>query len=119
MRDRSDHVNEWILAPNEDLPWAEYHRRIEEQKNEGRRAIEKISVVADSSDEPYIHMDPRPLLAGGQNPHAGRLGPKTRKYEVSRGAEKSRRTGQDQAASPRRDRQNFYTAKTKFRLKEK
>ena len=112
MRDRSDHVNEWIFAPDEDLPWAEYHRRIKEQENEGRRAIERISVVADSSDEPYIHMDPHPLLAGGQNPHAGRLGPKTRKYEVARGAEKSRWTGQDQAAGPRRDRQNFYRIST-------
>jgi len=30
VRDRPDYVNGWILAPDEDLPWAEYHRRIEE-----------------------------------------------------------------------------------------
>ena len=114
VRGMSEHVNGWILAPNEDLPWVEYHRRIEGQKNEGRRAVERISAAADSSDEPYIHMDPHPLLAGGQNPHAGRLGPKTRKYEVARGAEKSLWTGQDQAAGPRRDRQSFYNILSVF-----
>ena len=64
--------------------------------------------AVDSSDELDFHPDPRPLLAGGHDQHADRLEPKTRKYEVARGADKSRVTGQGLAAGPRRGRDDFY-----------
>ena len=87
-------------------------RREPVKETRGSTALRKDQVdreTVDSSSEPYIYMDPHLLLAGGQMPHAGRLGPKTRECETARPAERSRWTGQDQAAGPRRDRQNSHS----------
>ena len=61
--------------------------------------------AADSGDEPYTSTGLRPLLAGGQEPHAVRLDPKTRMCDKAAGAGKSRgATGQaKEAAGPGAD----------------
>ena len=89
--------------------WVAYHPSVERRFAEGTRAIEQIARTAvDSSDELDFYPEPRPLLVGGHDQYAARLGPKTRMYEEVRGAKKSRWTGQDSAAGLRRDQQNFY-----------
>ena len=69
--------------------------------------VTRIAVHA--NDEPYFYTDPCSLLAGRHDPHTDRSEPETRKYEAARWAEKSRVTGQELAAGPRRGRDDFYT----------
>ena len=89
--------------------WEEFHRTVDQRMMEGTRAIEKIAAeAAHAGYELDIHPESRPLLAGGQMPHATRSGPLTREYDAARRVEKSHRTGQDEAADPRRGRRVPY-----------
>ena len=86
-------------------------RREPVKETRGSTALRNDQVdreAVDSSSEPYIYMDPHLLLAGGQMPHAGRLGPKTRECETTRAAERSLWTGQNQTAGPRRVGERSY-----------
>ena len=90
--------------------WEEFHRTVDQRMMEGTRAIEKIAAEAvHAGYELDIHPESRPPLAGGQMPHATRSGPLTREYDAARRVEKSHRTGQDEAADPRRGRHGSYT----------
>ena len=85
-------VNARPRMTGEDSPtWIEYQRRHAAELDEGRRAIERIAPgAAYTGDEPYIHTGPRPLLVGGQIPHAVRMGPQTRECENASRAGTSR-----------------------------
>jgi hypothetical protein len=91
----------------EDSPtWIEYQRRHADELDEGRRAMERIaSGAVYTGDEPYIRTGPRPLLVGGQDQHAVRMDPQTRKCDnASRAGTYRGATGQVlNAAGPRRD----------------
>ena len=78
----------------------------------GRRSYDDrgTRIAVDANDEPYFCADPCFLLAGRHDPHTDRSEPETRKYEAARGAEKSRVTGQELAAGPRRGRVDFYSS---------
>ena len=76
--------------------------------NYGRERTRMANAV-DTSNEPDIHPDPRLLSAGGQMPYAGRLDPLTEKCDNARAAGIDRgRTGQNEAAGPRRDEFHSY-----------
>ena len=76
---------------DEGLSWLEYHRRFEEWNRAGAQAIELIAQQAEGvSDEPYIHTDPRSLLAGRHDKYADRPEPQTRKRDVAHAADKHR-----------------------------
>ena len=98
-------VNARQRMSGEDSPtWLEYQRRHADELDEGRRAMERIAALAaDSGDEPCTSTGLRPLLAGGQEPHAVRIDPKMRKCDNATAAGKSRRgaTGQTSEAAGR------------------
>ena len=97
-------VNARSRMSAEDSPtWLEYQRRHADELDEGRRAMERLAALAaDSGDEPYTSTGLRPLLAGGQEPHAVRIDPKTRMCDNAVGAGKSRgATGQTSEAAGR------------------
>ena len=64
--------------------------------------------AVDANDEPYFYTDPCSLLAGRHEPYTDRSEPETRRYEAARWADKSRVTGQELAAGPRRGEDDFY-----------
>ena len=88
-----------VGAANGGPTWLEYRQAYEQRLAEGARAIERIRREAvDSSDELDIYPDPRPLFAGGHDPHADRLGPKTKECDNASEAGESRvATGQVKA----------------------
>ena len=91
----------------EGMLWSDYHRIFEEQNLAGVLAIEQIALsAASASDKLDIYPAPRPLLVEGHrhSQNADRIGPETREWETARRADESRVTGQDQAAGPRRGR---------------
>ena len=96
-------VNARQRMSGEDSPtWLEYQRRHADELEEGRRAMERLATLAaDSGDEPYTSTGLRPLLAGGQEPHAVRMDPKTRMCDNATATGKSRRgaTGQTSEAA--------------------
>ena len=97
------------------------HRRSEDDLRSGTEAHRTTSErgkmsyddrgtrdAVDANDEPYFYTDPCSLLAGRHEPYTDRSEPETRKHEAARGADKSRVTGQELAAGPRRGRVDFY-----------
>ena len=71
---------------------------------EDRRERSRIVNAVDSSDELDFYPDPPPLFVGGHDPHAGRLGPKTKECDNASEAGESRIvTGQVKAAGLNRD----------------
>ena len=98
-------VNARQRMSGEDSPtWLEYQRRHVDELDEGRRAMERIAALAaDPGDEPYTSTGLRPLLAGGQEPHAVWIDPKTRMCDNATATGKSRRgaTGQTSEAAGR------------------
>ena len=69
----------------------------------------RTRIAVDANDEPYFYTDPCSLLVGRHEPYTDRSEPETRKYEAARWAEKSRVTGQELAAGPRRGLDVFYS----------
>ena len=104
-RTRLDDVQRPAPTMIEGLSWTEYHAMFEQRLRDGERALERISGrTVDTSNELDLHPDPRLLSVGGQRPNADRLDPVTEKCDTARAAGLgSSRTGQSEAARPRRD----------------
>ena len=84
--------------------WLEYQQRHADELDEGRRAMARLATLAaDAGDEPYTSTGLRPLLAGGQEPHAVRMDPKTRMCDnaVATGTSRRGATGQTSNAAGR------------------
>ena len=114
-------VNARPRMSGEDSPtWLEYQRRHADELDEGRRAIARIATLAaDSGDELYISTGLRPLLAGGQEPHAVRMDPKTRMCDNATATGISRRgaTGQTSKAAGRGG-DEFYKCSRIYQISE-
>ena len=108
LSESEDEAIQEAIGRLDDDMW--YNLRPEIVPRTHARHRSEVGEAVDSSDELDFYPDPHPLLAGGHEPYAGRLDPKTRKCETTRAAERSLWTGQNQTAGPRRVGENSYNS---------